>query len=181
MATPGITPEQDSYDLKADAAAARAVQLLSLLLAAAFVAAAFLLDLPLASGWATTMTVAVTLGASVLYMLLHETTHGVLLTAFSGQRSRYALRFPYLTTGNDAFVGRSAFLAVALGPLIIWGVVLLGLFAVLPADFHLTLYILSGLNVAGSAGDLYQAWRVAKLPATATIRDNGARTTIRLA
>ncbi|WP_407342131.1 DUF3267 domain-containing protein [Pengzhenrongella phosphoraccumulans] len=101
-------------------------------------------------------SIAVTLVACVLYMWAHEATHGLLLTALSGQRSHYALRLPYLTTGNDAFVGRGAFFVVALGPLVLWGVVLLGLFMMVPADAHLTVYILGVLNLAGSGGDLFR-------------------------
>ena len=99
--------------------------------ALAFTAAAFLLEVPLGSGWR-----------------------------------------------NEAFVGRESFLVVALGPLVLWGVVLLGLFAVVPADAYLTGYILSALNAAGSAGDLYQAWLVARLPPHAKLRDNGTETTV---
>jgi len=167
-----------TLDLKADKQAARVVQLLFVVIAGAFAVAALLLDLPLASGWGRGVSVVVTLVACLLYMWAHEATHGVLLTAFSGHRSRYALRLPYLTTGNDAFVGRGVFLVVALGPLVLWGVVLLGLFVVMPSDAHLTVYILSALNLAGSAGDLFQAWWVARLPADAKLRDNGNQTTV---
>jgi hypothetical protein len=167
-----------TLDLKEDKQAALVVQLLFVVIAGAFGAAALLLDLRLASGWETWLTVVVTMVACLVYMWAHEATHGVLLTAFSGHRSRYALRLPYLTTGNDAFVGRGVFLIVALGPLVLWGVLLLGLFFVVPADTRLTVYILSALNVAGSAGDLFQAWWVTRLPAGAKLRDNGNQTTV---
>ncbi|WP_088283535.1 DUF3267 domain-containing protein [Kineosporia sp. A_224] len=167
-----------TWDLKHDRRAALAVQLIFLFVAVGFVAAALLLDLPLDSGWGTIASTVVTLASCLVYMWLHEATHGVLLTVFSGTRSHYALRLPYLTTGNDAFVGRRAFLVVALGPVALWGVVLLGLFAVVPAAANLTVYILSALNVAGSAGDFYQAFRVARLPSLAKLRDNGVETTV---
>jgi len=68
--------------------------------------------------------------------------------------------------------------SVALGPLLLWGVVLLGPLAVVPADARLTVYILCALNVAGSAGDLYQAWLAARLPGNAVLRDDGNETTV---
>lgn len=174
---PRLTDRLTTLDLK-DKKAARVVQLLFVLGALAFAAAAILLDLQLASGWGTGVSIVVSVVACLSYMWAHEATHGVLLTAFSGQPSRYAVRFPYLTTGNDAFVSRRAFVVIALGPLLLWGVVLLGLVAVVPADARLTVYILCALNVAGSAGDLYQVWLAARLPGDALLRDDGNETTV---
>ena len=88
------------------------------------------------------------------------------------------MRLPYLTTGNNAFVSRRAFLLSALGPLVLWGAVFLAAFALMPTDAFFTLHILSALNVAGSAGDLYQTARVLRLPAAALIRDDGRTTTV---
>jgi hypothetical protein len=55
---------------------------------------------------------------------------------------------------------------------VLWGAVFLAAFAVTPSDAFLTLYILSALNAAGSAGDLYQAARTTQLPVTALIWDD---------
>ncbi|WP_206673667.1 DUF3267 domain-containing protein [Pseudactinotalea terrae] len=167
-----------TLDLKEDRRAAGRVQVIFASIAAGFVAAAVLLDLPLESGWSTVTILAVTLVACVTYMWLHEATHGLLITALSGARSHYAVRLPYLTTGNQAFVSRRAFVVAALGPLALWGMVLLAAFTVAPSDAFLTLYVLSALNVAGSAGDLYQAAQVRRLPGTALIRDDGSTTTV---
>ncbi|WP_225754645.1 DUF3267 domain-containing protein [Actinotalea sp. Marseille-Q4924] len=170
-----------TIDLKADRRAAVGVNVAFAVVAAGFVGAALLLDVPVRGTWPPALVVAVTLVACLAYMWAHEATHGVLLTVFSGAPSRYALRPPYLTCGNDAFVGRGAFLAVALGPLVLWGAVLAFLSAVAPPDLALTVYVLTALNLAGSAGDLYQARVALALPVHALLRDDGTVTTILVA
>ena len=114
-------------------------------------------------------------------MALHELTHAGLLWALTGTRPTVGVRLPYLVTGSQALLSRRTALTVALGPLVLWGLVLLGLLAVVPADLFLTVYVLVGLNLAGSAGDLLQAWRIARLPSSALVRDDGRRTTVHLA
>ena len=178
IAPPATYRYAGTIDLKRDRRAAVVVQVVFAVVTAGFVGAAVLLDIPLRGRWPSGVVVAVTLATCLVYTWLHEATHGLLLTVLSGARSRYAVRLPYLTCGNDAFVSRRAFLAIALGPLVLWGALLAALLAVAPADLHLTLYVLTGLNVAGSAGDLYQARVAADLPRNALLRDDGRMTTI---
>ncbi|MFC5043376.1 DUF3267 domain-containing protein [Ornithinimicrobium kibberense] len=113
-------------------------------------------------------------------MALHELTHAGLLWALTGTRPTVGVRLPYLVTGSQALLPRRTATTVALGPLVLWGLVLLGLLAVVPDEMFLTVYVLAGLNLAGSAGDLLQAWRVGRLPSAALVRDDGRRTTVHL-
>lgn len=165
-------------DLKTDRRLSRTIQVVFALVVAGAVWSAVGLDLALESSWGTGVTVAVTVVACVAYAIGHEAIHGVLLSSLSGTASRYSLRLPYLTTGNDAFLDKTRFVIAALGPVVIWGAVLAVLFLALPQDFSLTLYVLTALNLAGSAGDYVQAVIVARLPSTAVIRDNGHQTTV---
>lgn len=167
-------------DLEEDRGAGVAVRTGFVLVAAGMVGLALLLDLPVDSAWGTWAVALVTVLACLAYMALHELTHAGLLWTLTGTRPTVGVRLPYLVTGSQALLSRRTALTVALGPLVLWGLVLLGLLAVVPADLFLTVYVLVGLNLAGSAGDLLQAWRVGRLPSSALVRDDGRRTTVHL-
>ena len=49
----------------------------------------------------------------VVYMAVHELTHGVFVKLFSGVKPVYFARFPFLCTGNTAFFNKTSFVTVA--------------------------------------------------------------------
>ncbi len=67
-----------TVDLEKDRKFAVAVQGLFVLVALCAVAAALLLDVPLTSGWSPVVTVPVTLLMCLVYMAVHEATHGTI-------------------------------------------------------------------------------------------------------
>lgn len=165
-------------DLEEDRGAGLRVQAGFALVVATMVGLALLLDLPLDSTWAGGTVALVTVLACVVYMALHELTHAALLWVLTRTRPTVGVRLPYLVTGSEALLTRRVAVTVGLGPLVLWGVLLLGLLAVVPADLFLTVYVLVGLNLAGSAGDVLQAWRIGRLPGSVLVRDDGRRTTV---
>jgi Putative zincin peptidase len=116
------------------------------------VGVALLLELPLESSWSSIFTISVTVFACLIYMAVHEATHGVVLHILTKVKPSYALRFPFLTTGNHAYLTRRSAVVVALAPAVIWGIVLVAALLTLPQDYLLTAYILLALNFAGSVG-----------------------------
>lgn len=167
-----------TIDLKEDKRAATAIQMTFIVTAAALIGVAILLDLPLASDWASGVIIAVTLAACVTYSALHELTHGVLLGLLTGVRPTYAVRLPYLVTGCSAYLRKQSAIVVAVAPAVIWGVVLVVAMFTVPADALLTAYVVLTLNFAGSAGDFFQAWKISQLPRTALVRDAGKQTSV---
>jgi hypothetical protein len=148
----------------------------ALLIAGLAVGLVFWLDLPVGGNWSTWLLVAVTVVLCVVYMGVHELTHGVVIRALSGTTPTYRLRLPFLTTGSDAYLTRNHAIVIALAPAIIWGFVLIGLLTVVPEDAFLSLYVVTALNFAGSTGDYFQAWSFAGLPRRALIQDDGEQT-----
>lgn len=165
-------------DLK-EGKAATTVQVVFALVAGAMVGLAFVIDLP-TGGWGGWTTAAVTAIACLLYTAVHELTHSAVLWAVSGVRPSVALRFPYLVTGNRAYLGRRAFVVVALAPAVLWGAVLIVLLLTVAPQFLLTVYVVAALNFASSAGDYYQTCAVARLPRSALIQDDGTTTRVYL-
>ncbi|MBB5643592.1 DUF3267 domain-containing protein [Cryobacterium roopkundense] len=162
-----------SFDLKKDRKLNLAVQGVFLLVVVVALGASLFLRLPIQTNWTPLFTVVVTLGACLLYMALHEATHGGALWALTRVKPSFALRIPFLTTGNHAYLSRGKAVIVALWPVVIWGFVLVVALAVLPEDFRMTAYVLLTLNFAGSAGDFVEVCLVSRQPRNALIRDNG--------
>lgn len=137
------------------------------------VAVAVLLELPLAPGWGPAITIPVTLLSLLLYLAVHEATHGVTLQLLTGSQPSYALRFPFLTTSSSVYLTRRSTIITALSPSIIWGAVFFVALFLVPADARLTVYILLALNFAGSAGDYLEAALAVRQPREALLQDEG--------
>ena len=167
-----------TLDLKEDKSAATAIQVTFVLTAAAMIGLAVLLDFPLASGWSTAVVIVATVAACVFYMVLHELTHGVALGLLSDVPATFAVRLPYLVTGSDAYFNKKSAIAVAVAPAVLWGVVLVVVLLTVPSDLFLTVYVVLTLNLAGSAGDFFQARAISKLPSAALIQDDGEQTSV---
>lgn len=183
--TPGVHGAPDSailpdtyrhhstVDLKKNRGLSGAVQVFFLLAAASAVGGALLLDLPLQTNWNPMVSVPVMLVACVVYMAIHEATHGVALQLLTRVAPSYTVRFPFLSTGNHAYLTRRTATIVALAPLVLWGIVLIAAVVTVPDDFRLSVYVLLALNVAGSAGDLVEVWVVARQRPDALLQDDG--------
>ena len=173
VALPSAYLQYLTVDLKKDRKAAVAVQGIFVLVVLLAAAAALLLDVPLATSWGPAVTIPVMLAACLVYMAVHEATHGVALQLLTKARPSYAVRFPFLTTGNHAYLTRRSTVIVALAPAVIWGVVLFIALLTLPADYLLSTYILLTLNFAGSAGDFVEVYVVSRQQQDALVKDDG--------
>ncbi|MHA2787570.1 DUF3267 domain-containing protein [Corynebacterium sp. S7] len=136
-------------------------------------AIALLFDLPINSGWNTALVVVVTIIAVLIYLALHEATHGIVAKWLTKTPSSYSFSFPFLRTSNAGFLSRKDLAVVALAPVVLWGIVLLMALLFVPEDFRMTFYILLALNFAGSSGDYIEASTALKQPKSALMRDNG--------
>ena len=177
---PSLPPNytlQSSYDLKSPQMNL-IIQLIFLGIAGIMVGAAFLFAWIPSSSLHGFVVAAITIGLVLVYMSLHELTHGVVLALLSKTPSRYAFRFPFLTTGSMSYYNKKSFILVCLAPSVLWGMILGLLLAVVPSDYRLILYIVLGLNLAGSAGDYLQVFLVCKTKPEGLIQDDGSITRI---
>ncbi len=163
-------------DLKKDTKVNLAIQVLFVVIAALMIGLAMLLGFPTKNNWGTGVTILVTVAMCVVYMIVHELIHGIFLKWFSGVKPDYFLRFPFFCTGSGAYFNKHSFIIVALAPVVIWGVVLIPMLVLLPADFFLSIYIVTALNFAGAAGDYVQVFAISKLSPACLIQDNGKET-----
>lgn len=162
-----------TVDLKNDKRLAFAVQGIFVLAGLIAVGVALLFGLPLETQWPPILTIPVTVVACLVYMAVHEATHGVALQLITGMKASYSMRFPFLTTGTDAYLTRRSTVVVALMPGVLWGTLLLLALLTVPADFRLSAYIVLTLNFAGSAGDIVEVFVVTRQQRDALIQDDG--------
>lgn len=163
-----------TVDFKKDRKFSVALQAIFLAVILIAVAVALIFDLPLASGWNPVVTTLVTLLLLLVYMAVHEATHGVALRVLTGTQPSYAVRFPFLSTSSPLYLTRGSVVIVALAPCLIWGTVLFAALLLVPEDLRLTVYILLALNFAGSAGDYLETALALRQPRQALLQDEGS-------
>lgn len=115
------------------------------------------------------------LAALVLYIPLHELTHGAAMWLLSGVRPKYGLKLPYAYCGSTAWLDRTSHVITALAPVVLWGVGLLMAALLAPAEWFWALWILQISNLSGSAGDIYCVWYLLRMDGDLLIQDTGVR------
>ena len=119
------------------------------------------------------LTLAAFLACVVLYMVLHELTHGLCMKVFGARRVKYGFTGLYAFAGSDEYFQKGAYIVVALAPLVVWSLVLLGLNWQGGAASFWFFYLLQLVNVSGAAGDLYVTARLLRLPGETLVQDTG--------
>ena len=111
--------------------------------------------------------------ALILYIPLHELTHGVVMFALSGVKPAYGLKLPYAYAGSTVWFDRKSHVITALAPVAVWGVALQVAIALLPGEWFWPIWIVQISNLSGSAGDLYTAWALIRMEGDLLIQDTG--------
>jgi len=116
------------------------------------------------------------LGAAlIVYIPLHELTHGMVMFALSGVPPKYGLKLPYAYAGSTVWFDRKSHVVTALAPVVVWGAILQIAIARLPGEWFWPLWIVQISNLSGSAGDLYTAWALLRMEGDLLIQDTGVR------
>lgn len=112
----------------------------------------------------------------ILYIVLHELTHACMMRLAGGQDVQFGFTGMYAYAGSEQdYFDKSSYLCIALAPLVIWFILLALLGSVMPPDWFWVVYLLQMGNVAGSAGDVYVAFRVLPMPKDLLVMDTGVR------
>lgn len=120
------------------------------------------------------------LGAALVgllaYIALHELTHGAVMKA-CGASVRYGYKVAYAYAGSYAYFTRSAYIVIALAPVVVWGIVFAVLTAQLPRDWFWVVWLWQLMNVSGAAGDFYCTIRILRAPRDTLVQDTGTAMT----
>jgi hypothetical protein len=126
------------------------------------------------SGSITVGTMLILIGLTVIVLITHELIHGFLFWVFTRSRPVFALRLSYAYAGAPTwYIASRQYAFIALGPLVIIGVVGLFLMLLVPVSWILMVALLVALNTGGAIGDIYVFIRLLKRSKTNLVNDTG--------
>jgi hypothetical protein len=110
------------------------------------------------------------------YLVLHEWVHGIFIKRYCGQKAEYKFTGMYACAGKkDAYFFKKQYIIIALAPVILWGIVLLGLNMITwQKGVFWPVYLIQLMNLSGAAGDFYVVAALSHLPAETLCNDDGA-------
>ena len=168
-----------SVDLKKDKKAAVGVNLLALVIAAVLVfpmnaVVPFYRSLVSQTDIKDILTkYVVLLVLMVLYVILHELVHGIAMKICGTKKVRYGFIGMYAFAGSADYYDKTAYIFIALAPIVLWGVVLAVVNILVPTEWFWVIYIIQVLNLSGAAGDLYVSVKFSRLPRDILVQDYG--------
>ncbi len=115
----------------------------------------------------------------VLYIVLHELTHLIVMRISVKAKFNFGFNGWAAYAGSTGFFDKAHYIAIALAPLVVWGIVL----SVLTVFFHTgiwfwVIWALQIGNVAGASGDLFCTYKMITYPKNILVRDTGTEMTV---
>ena len=107
-------------------------------------------------------------------ILVHELIHGLFIKITSGFKVNYGLTLSYAYAGNkSAYFNKKSYLAIALSPFILLGILLQLALVFLPSAYFWLFYLLQVFNLGGALGDFYVAYLTLSMPNDVLVNDPG--------
>lgn len=79
----------------------------------------------------------------------------------------------YAFAGSEDHYDKSAYIFIALAPVILWGVVLAVINPFVSAQWFWVVYFVQIINLSGAAGDFFVSVRFSRLPKDILVKDYG--------
>lgn len=115
----------------------------------------------------------------IVYMVLHELTHGVVMKAVGGRKVEFGFTGMYAFAGShEDYFDKISYRCIALAPLIVWGIVFGVLAPIVPRDWFWIVWFLQAGNIGGATGDIYITAKLWNMPSTILVRDTGVDMTV---
>lgn len=113
---------------------------------------------------------------SILYVCLHEITHGIVMKIFGAKRVKFGFTFVYAYAGSkDEYFKKWPYIIIALAPVTIFFVI----FALICPFIYTTpwfwvVYFWQIQNLSGAVGDVFVTLLLLNKPKNSYIQDSGA-------
>jgi len=121
------------------------------------------------------------IGVSTLaYIVGHEAVHGLFMWYFSRKKPNFGLSFTYAYAGSEVYFAKNAYLAIALAPVTLWGLLLGVVNLLIPAGWFWVVWFIQLINISGAAGDLFVFVHMLRKPQTVLVQDTGTAMTVYL-
>ena len=110
---------------------------------------------------------------TVAYIILHEAVHGIAMKICGTKKVKYGFIGTAAYAGSDDYYDKSAYIFIALAPVVLWGIVLLIVNIFIPSDWFWVVYLIQVTNISGAAGDFFVTARFSRFPKDILVRDSG--------
>lgn len=114
----------------------------------------------------------------VTYIILHEAVHGITMKAFGCHKVSFGFTGLYAYAGSQEYFTKWPYIAIALAPIVVFGLLFALLLLLVPVSWFWCVYLLQIGNISGAAGDLYVTLRFLGLPRDIRVQDTGVRMTV---
>lgn len=110
----------------------------------------------------------------VLYIILHEATHGLFMHLFVKGKLNFGFKGWAAYAGSSGYFDKKHYIVISLAPLVLWGIV----FAVLNIVFNhgvwfWVIWILQLCNISGASGDMFCTYKMLRYPKDILVYDSG--------
>ncbi len=108
------------------------------------------------------------------FIVIHELIHGLFIWIFSKKKAIYKFSFFYASAGaSDRYFDKSAYIIIALSPVIIISIFLITLMNIVPTNLYNAILLVFAFNVSGAIGDFYITLITLFKPKDTFINDQG--------
>ena len=115
---------------------------------------------------------------TVLYLILHELVHGIVMKMCGTKKVKYGFTGLYAFAGSEDFYNKKSYLFIALAPIVFWGIVLAIINLLVPTEWFWVVYLIQVFNLSGAAGDLFVTFKFLRFPKDILVRDCGVEMTV---
>lgn len=115
----------------------------------------------------------------ILYIIIHELTHGLFYKSFTKEKLKFGLKLTCAYCGVPTiYMKKIPMIITALAPFVIYSLIGVVLMIVVPYNvIFLAIDILFSAYVAGCVGDIYISFLLIKYPKETLVNDTGAKQT----
>ncbi len=111
--------------------------------------------------------------ATIVYMVLHEWVHGIAMHLCGTKRVKYGYTGLYAFASSEDYYDKTAYIFIALAPVVLWGLVLLILQFSVPTAWFWVVYWVQIINLSGAVGDYFVTIRFLHFPKDILVCDSG--------
>lgn len=115
----------------------------------------------------------------ILYIIIHELTHGLFYKFFTKEKLKFGLKLTCAYCGVPTiYMKKIPMIITALAPFVIYSLIGVVLMIVVPYNvIFLAIDILFSAHAAGCVGDIYVSFLLIKYPKETLVNDTGAKQT----
>lgn len=109
----------------------------------------------------------------IVYMVLHELVHGIIMKICGTKKVKYGFKGMYAFAGSDDYYDKKSYITIALAPVVVWGIVIAIVNCFVPREWFWVVYCFQIINISGAAGDIWVTCKFSKMPKDILVRDHG--------